>query len=91
MKRVRTRVLIETSQVSVIRKADGPRAVQCKDCTALMVAPDEASVLCSISLRSIFRLIEAGRVHFTETPQEEILVCLDSLNQAKQRGFALLK
>lgn len=85
MKKIRTRIVIETSQVCVIRKADS--VVHCNDCAALMVTPSEASALCRTGLRLIFRLIEASAIHFTETPHGQLLVCFDSLNQAKQASL----
>lgn len=87
MKKIRTRILIETSQVSLVRKADGLPVVQCDECATLMVTLDEASALCATGMLFIFRLIEAGAIHFTETPKGELLVCLNSLNRAKQTSL----
>jgi hypothetical protein len=44
-----------------------------------MVTPEEASRLSSVSARSVYRLAEAGQVHFAETPDGLLLVCTASL------------
>lgn len=36
-------------------------------------------VVAGISSRTIHRLVESGAVHFTETPEGVLLVCLSSL------------
>jgi excisionase family DNA binding protein len=44
-----------------------------------MVTPDEAAQLCRVSTRTIYRRIETGRLHFTETDRGFSLVCIQSL------------
>ena len=44
-----------------------------------MVTPDEAAQLGSVSTRTIYRRIETGRLHFTETDKGFSLICLQSL------------
>src|SRR4026208_391217 len=44
-----------------------------------MVTPDEAAQLCQVSTRTIYRRIETGRFHFTETEKGFSLICLQSL------------
>jgi hypothetical protein len=44
-----------------------------------MVTPDEAAQLCHVSTRTIYRRIETGRFHFTETQKGFSLICLQSL------------
>jgi predicted site-specific integrase-resolvase len=44
-----------------------------------MVTPDEAAQLCHVSTRTMYRRIETGRVHFTETEKGFSLICLQSL------------
>lgn len=47
-----------------------------------MLAPEEAAALCGVSPRTIYRWVEAGRVHFAETPDGRLSVCLASLPEA---------
>jgi hypothetical protein len=44
-----------------------------------MIAPEEAMAVAGVSSREIYRWVEAGRVHFLETSEGFLLICLDSL------------
>jgi hypothetical protein len=76
-----TRLTIETRQVCVIRRRQASHRAMCKACgeAVNLVTADEAAALAHISLRAIYRLIEAGKLHFTETSQEPLLICFNSL------------
>lgn len=52
----------------------------CEQCAApvAMVAPEQAATLCFKTTRAIYRLVETGRVHFTDGP-EGVMVCPASL------------
>jgi len=39
----------------------------------------EAAVLSGVSVRTVYRRVEAGKVHFLETPLGALRVCLHSL------------
>lgn len=53
----------------------------CSDCRKLsdFVSPKSAAITARFSEREIFRLIEAGKIHFIETDQ--IWICRDSLKK----------
>ncbi|HXG68777.1 MAG TPA: hypothetical protein VNO70_27010 [Blastocatellia bacterium] len=44
-----------------------------------MVTPEEAVILTGISARAIYRWVEGGRVHYTETAAGFLFICLQSL------------
>lgn len=44
-----------------------------------MVTPEQAAALISTSTRTIYQLLEAGYIHFTETPERALLICSNSL------------
>jgi len=44
-----------------------------------MVAPEEAAALARTSTRTIYRWVEAGLLHYVETPGGGLLVCIHSL------------
>ena len=77
----RTETIIETHEVWVVRKPAGPPAAWCLECAGHppLLTPEEAAALSGLSLRAIFRLIEAGGVHFLETAGDSLLVCPASL------------
>jgi len=51
--------------------------IECATSMAMM-APEVAATVCFQSTREIYRLVEAGRVHFTDGP-EGVMVCPASL------------
>lgn len=46
-----------------------------------MLSADEAAVITGVSPRIIYRWIEAGEIHFIETSDSSILICLNSLSR----------
>lgn len=59
----------------------------CADCgrRVAIVTPEEAARAVGVSARTIYCRVEAGTVHFIETPAGALLVCLESLlNQAEE-------
>ncbi|HEX4950714.1 MAG TPA: hypothetical protein VFZ34_28885 [Blastocatellia bacterium] len=58
----------------------------CGTCEAssAMVPPDLAASLSGLHLRTLFRWIESGDVHFVETPEGNVFLCLNSV-QAKAK------
>ena len=75
MKRIET--VVETHEVWIIRRQKGRLAAFCAQCPdqPLMLTASEAASLCGHSLRAIFRLVEAGLIHFRESPGGELFVC----------------
>lgn len=49
-----------------------------------MVAAELAARAVGVSTRQVFRLIEAGRVHFFERPDGSSWVCLNTLAEMKE-------
>jgi hypothetical protein len=43
------------------------------------VLPEQAAILTGISAREIYRRLEIGRIHFTETSLGSLLICLNSV------------
>ena len=54
---------------------------QCAECGGRVpvVTPEEAASIAGVMARTIYHWVEAGRVHFMETPEGLLLVCLASL------------
>jgi hypothetical protein len=44
-----------------------------------MLPPDHAAVLSHVPTRTIYRLVETGAIHFRETPNGSLVVCVRSL------------
>jgi hypothetical protein len=44
-----------------------------------MITPEEAKELANTSAREIYRWVETGQVHFTESPDGSLLLCPHSI------------
>ena len=76
----KTVITVETFQRTIVRSRRETRIAWCDRCMAetMMLAPDEAAALLQITTREIFRLTEAGDVHYSETESGASLVCRKS-------------
>jgi len=43
------------------------------------LSPEEAATVVGRQVRAIYRQVEAGQLHFTETPDGLVWICLNSL------------
>src|SRR4051812_29177879 len=77
----RTEITIETDQVLVIRRRRKVLRTWCAACAEKveMVTADEAAVAASVDLGTIHYWVKACNVHFRETPEGLLYVCLNSL------------
>ena len=75
-----TEFTVETQETVVIRRPTTVR-VWCVKCgsTVLAARPETAAAAKRISPREIYRRVESGAVHFQESADGRLLVCLDSL------------
>jgi RNA polymerase sigma factor (sigma-70 family) len=84
MKRVKmTEITIEIDRTKIVRCGSSSALANCAQCSekSPLVTPEEAIHLARTSSLSIYREVEAGRVHFIETTQGLLLVCLNSIIQ----------
>jgi hypothetical protein len=79
--RRRTEIIVETQEQVVMRRAGREAVAWCVGCAepARWLTLDKAMALIGASSREIHRRLEAGQVHFTETPEGFVLVCMNSL------------
>jgi hypothetical protein len=77
----RTRITLTVRQTLVVSSSRRPVAAWCAECAqpSQMLTPDEAAVLSATSTRALYRQVEAGLLHFTETEDGLLLICLGSL------------
>lgn len=73
-------ITIETHKVLVFHQRDGFKG-WCVECAKQveMVRPEDAAALLQISLRRVFRRVEAEKLHFTETADGSLFICRNSL------------
>lgn len=58
-----------------------PLQVWCDGCKTYtqLLSPDLAATISGITLRTLFQWIESGQIHFVETPEGSVLICLPSV------------
>ena len=78
----KTVITVKTYQRTVVRLRKKEKIAWCEQCAAeaVMLAPNEAAVHLQTTAREIFRLTEAGEIHYLETETGALLVCGDSLS-----------
>jgi excisionase family DNA binding protein len=56
----------------------------CDECAehAPMLSPEEAANLTGLTARTIYRRVDDGRMHFTETADGLLLICRNSLHES---------
>jgi hypothetical protein len=52
-----------------------------------MISPDAAAAIAALTVRSIYRLVESGELHFIEEP-DGLLVCVRSLLERDVRELS---
>ena len=75
-----TEIAVETEETLTVRiaKTNGPRCAACATGVS-MVRPETAARVTGFRPREIYRRVEAGTVHFQESADGTVFVCLDSL------------
>jgi hypothetical protein len=77
----RTEITVETDEVIIIRQRRRLLRAWCKECAqqTMMITVDQAAAITQKSSRLIYRMAEAGYIHFAETPEGFLLICLQSI------------
>ena len=77
----RTEIRIETERVLLVRSGSRPLLAWCARCgrKVEMLEPRQAVKAGRVSERVIYRWVEEGKLHFLESSDGELLICLKSL------------
>jgi hypothetical protein len=81
----RTEVTIQLDEIVIISPGTaGPDLAWCTGCAneGLMVTPEQASVIADVSVRTVNRWVEEGKIHFIEA-RGLLLVCVNSLAETR--------
>jgi excisionase family DNA binding protein len=72
---------LEKRQLVIINRPFVSPQKRCDRCTepSGMITPDEAAALCEVSTRTVYRWLETGSIHFSESDDGALLICLLSL------------
>ena len=76
---------LETQRVVSLTKRVQTIEAWCSHCGKRreMICAEEAAARAGVSLRAIYRLVEAHELHFVETPEGLVLICPNSVTQAR--------
>jgi hypothetical protein len=82
--RKRTEIIIETDRLVVVTGRKASIVSWCRECNqrVKMVTVDEAAAMGGLSSRTVYRWIEAEKIHSIETSEKFLLVCPRSLMSA---------
>ena len=74
---------METDEILLIKRHQPPPRSYCAKCRQVaMIAPEHAARAVGVNTRKIYAWVEAGNLHFTESPDQSLLVCLESVSAA---------
>jgi hypothetical protein len=75
-------ISVETDEVFVIRRIGGGISDWCVNCgkEVSMVTVEEAARLTGLRWREIARRVEVGHIHFAETSDGLLFICINSVS-----------
>ena len=81
MKKRRTMITVQTERLLIIRRRKNAEATWCAGCgePVTLISSEEAAAIAGVSSRTIYRWVEAGRIHFTETAAGAFRICFNSI------------
>ncbi len=74
-------ITVFAEQTIIIRPLNLPQPGWCENCGAQvpLLTPERAAAIAGVSVRTIFRHVETGQLHFVEPPDGRLLICANSL------------
>lgn len=77
-------MVVEQDEIIFVRRKRGAIRLWCSGCQehVSMLPVEDASALVGTTARTIYRWIEAARLHFAESDKGLVLICANSLASA---------
>ncbi|MGB7924500.1 MAG: hypothetical protein WCF57_14760 [Pyrinomonadaceae bacterium] len=77
----RTRITVETERVLLVSSRRRVIESWCDACgrAVKLIRAEDAAFISGVGLREICRRVESNNLHYTETAERALLICLDSL------------
>jgi hypothetical protein len=74
-------ITVETERTYRVSHRFRPKEAWCDSCggSAMWLSPEQANAVSDLSIRAICRAVEAGSLHFIESPAGLLFICLTSL------------
>jgi hypothetical protein len=79
----RIEIVVEFDEVLILKTS--LLHSSCSICASVLVTPTQASTIAGVNVRTINQWVESNLVHFVETPNGLLFVCLESLQTAPRR------
>jgi len=81
MNKRRTKITVQTERLLIIPRRNRAEGFWCDGCKELvtMISSEEAAAIAGVSSRTIYRWVEAGRIHFIETAAGGLRICSNSI------------
>jgi Domain of unknown function (DUF4124) len=91
VKKTKTEITIRTDEVVILRTNRRESRISCQQCQGktLMIKAEEAMALAHTTAREIYRWVETGQIHYTESPDGSLLLCPDSILRLLRPGQAV--
>ena len=79
----RIEITVEKHRLIVLKRQRRSVPDWCADCgeQVSMLTPDQAATMANVSSRTIYRRVEAGEMHYTETAEGFLLICPNSIRE----------
>jgi hypothetical protein len=89
MKTTRVEISYEQHETWRVTNGDNAEATSCPCCgeDARMVRVENLAIAFQTDSMAIYKLIIDGRLHFVETPQKYVLVCLNSFSERSVEDY----
>ena len=87
IKKRKTEITIDAHEIRVVRSWRHGAPARCAECPDRpeMLTPEAAAHLAGLTARAIYRLVESGQIHSTETEVGGLFVCLAPLRSLQTR------
>jgi hypothetical protein len=74
-------MVVEQDEIILVRRRRGAFRMWCNQCEAKvsMLCVEDARTVAETTSRTIYRWIEAGKLHFAESEKGLVLICAQSL------------
>ncbi len=81
----KTQILVETKRQIVISQLPPDEQIICEQCGGQMMPTQTASALLGLNIREIYRLIEKGNFHFSDSNLEVTHICSSAVSRISQK------
>jgi hypothetical protein len=81
MNKRRTEITVQSERLLIIPRSNNAKRLWCADCgeQVTRIGSEEAAAIAGVISRTIYRWVEAGRMHFKEVPSGALRICFNSL------------